>query len=57
MGLVCLDSKNNNFELFILGLIGSKYVVLLFKLVLIFGVVSYKLKLGVKIILNDIIIC
>ena len=57
MGSVRLDSKNNNPELFISGLTGSKHAVLLFKLALIFCVVSYKLKLGVKIISNDITIC
>ena len=41
MGSVRLDSKNNNPELFISGLTCSKHAVLLFKLALIFCVVSY----------------
>ena len=48
MGSVHLDSKYNNPEVFILGLTDSNHVVLLFKAVLIFGVISYKLKMGVR---------
>ena len=57
MGSVHLDSKYNNPELFILGLTGNKHVLLPFKVALIFCVISYKLKLGVRIILNDMTIC
>ena len=48
MGSVHLDSKYNNPELFILGLTDSNHVVLLFKVALIFSVISCKLKLDVK---------
>ena len=57
MGSLHLDSKYNNPELFISGLTESNHVVLLFKEALIFGVLSYKLKQGVKIILNGMTIC
>ena len=43
--------------LFILGLTDSNQVVLQFKAVLVFGVISYKLKMGVRIILNGMTIC
>lgn len=48
MGSVHLDSKCSNPELFILGLSDSNHVVLLFKVALLFSVISCKLKLDVK---------